>query len=210
MDKVVHEANTEIQAMQKRLGDSTFELQSLQQKHDELADYYREKSRKLAQVQKLYNALKQRAQAAEMIAPAASKDVEQTLQSITSVRRPDAGFAKPALRQDSQPILRPSVPERGNRPQDAAHGMGVEQLHPQQRSGSSAVAAAQRGMPSTATLPAKLGMYTATDAGDLLMRVSYRWHFWHSFTSSRAAGSGKSCCQSISPSSYSWENSVRA
>ena len=140
------------------------ELQSLQQKHDELADYYREKSRKLAQVQKLYNALKQRAQAAEMIAPAASKDVEQTLQSITSVRRPEAGFTKPASRDETQPTVRPSLSERGNRPLNTAHG-GVEQLHPHQRSGSSAMAAAQRGMPSTATLPAKLGMYTATKVG---------------------------------------------
>ncbi|KAI1615049.1 cyclin B1 interacting protein 1 [Exophiala viscosa] len=155
MDKVVHEANTEIQAMQKKLGDSTAELQGLQQKHDELADYYREKSRKLAQMQKLYNALKQRAQAAEMIAPAASKDVEQTLQSIASVRRPDAGFAKPAPRPEIQPTVRPSLSERGNRPLDVGYG-GVEPLHPHQRSGSSAMAAAQRGMPSTATLPAKL------------------------------------------------------
>lgn len=95
-----------------------------------------------------------------MIAPAASKDVEQTLQSIASVRRPGAGFAKPGPRQDIQPTVRSSLAEGGNGPLEAGAG-GIEQLHPHQRSGNSAVGAAERGMPSTATLPAKLRMYVA-------------------------------------------------
>lgn len=152
MDNVVHEANTEIQTMQKKLEDLSRAHQGLQQRYDELADSYREKSRKLGTIQKLYNAIKQRDQAREMIAPAASKDVEQTLQSLGSVRRSEAGFPKPDLRRQTQPGTNPSLPERGPHPIGAAHG-GVEQLHPQQRSGSSVLGTHQRGMPSARTLP---------------------------------------------------------
>ncbi|KAK5455991.1 hypothetical protein LTS15_005310 [Exophiala xenobiotica] len=152
MDRVVHEANTEIQTMQKRLEDLSRDHQGLQQKHDELADAYREKARKTATLQRLYNAIKQRHQVEDMIAPAASKDVAQTLQSLGSVRRSEAGFPRPDLRRHTQPRMNPSLPERGPHPIGIAQG-GTEQLHPHQRSGSSVLGTHQRGMPSARTLP---------------------------------------------------------
>ncbi|KAK5210650.1 hypothetical protein LTR41_003260 [Exophiala xenobiotica] len=152
MDKVVHEANTEIQTMQKRMEDLSLEHQKLQQRHDELADSYREKGRKMAILQRLYNAIKQRNQVEDMIAPAASKDVAQTLQSLGSVRRSEAVFPRPDLRRHTQPGMNPSLPERGPHPIGVAQG-GTEQLHPHQRSGSSVLGTHQRGMPSARTLP---------------------------------------------------------
>jgi hypothetical protein len=106
----------------------------------------------MAILQRLYNAIKHRNQAEQTIAPAASKDVEQTLQSLGSVRRSEAGFSRPDLRRHTQPGMNPSLPERGPHPIGVAQG-GTEQLHPHQRSGSSVLGTHQRGMPSARTVP---------------------------------------------------------
>jgi hypothetical protein len=126
--------------------------QTLQQKYDELADAYREKSRNLAQTQKLYSVLKQKAQAEQLIAPAASKVVAQKLQSIDGGRRSEAFHAQSDLRQKTNLGATPSFPERANIQFGTAKG-GLEQLHPHQGSGSSVVNSDQM-LPPLSRLPA--------------------------------------------------------
>jgi E3 ubiquitin-protein ligase CCNP1IP1 len=88
MDKVIHEANTEILSLRDKLATTQAECKSLENKNHELADSYREKARATQQVQNLYQTLKGQVLASQ-VATAASDDAENTLHFATANRPTD-------------------------------------------------------------------------------------------------------------------------
>ncbi|KPI38276.1 uncharacterized protein AB675_11976 [Cyphellophora attinorum] len=97
MDKIINEANTEISTLQDKINNFSIDQRTLQDKYDDLANLYREKSKKAAQAQQLYDALKKKV-LMRRVETAASADANQTLQSI------DARGALPT-HQDQQPMM---------------------------------------------------------------------------------------------------------
>lgn len=105
--------------------------EQLQQKNQELVDLYREKSKKLAEMTKLYNLLKSRAMQSQM-QTAASDTVSRALNTMASRGRPSvpitpSGPSRVSTVQTARPPQSPSFhmsPE------------GIEQLHRYQRSGT--------------------------------------------------------------------------
>ncbi|KAI1466937.1 uncharacterized protein F4812DRAFT_451790 [Daldinia caldariorum] len=66
LDKVINDANLEISRLEGKLSGMAMEHESLRRKNDELAQGYKEKNRKLLQIQELYDKLKQRAMLGQM------------------------------------------------------------------------------------------------------------------------------------------------
>ncbi|KAI5286124.1 hypothetical protein KEM54_000042, partial [Ascosphaera aggregata] len=85
MDKVVHDANSEISSLQNRIQDMQISQEQLLKKNQELVELYRDKSKKHAQVTNLYNILKSRAMRTQ-IQTAATDSISQTLDSLGSRR----------------------------------------------------------------------------------------------------------------------------
>jgi len=120
----------------------TVENETLEQRNAEVVDLYREKSRKHAQAQKLYDTLKQKYQA-EQMQTAASANVAQAIESIDAERRPETFNVVPDRRQRFTDTTAPQL-EGGPSRRPSVLGT-VEQLHPHQRSGSSAIGSAGAG-----------------------------------------------------------------
>jgi E3 ubiquitin-protein ligase CCNP1IP1 len=68
----------------------------LQNKYDDLANLYRDKSKKCAQSQQLYDALKKKFML-RGVETAASENVTQTIQSIASQARPETFQGQPTI-----------------------------------------------------------------------------------------------------------------
>ncbi|EAW06745.1 uncharacterized protein ACLA_084400 [Aspergillus clavatus NRRL 1] len=132
MDRVIHNANTEISTLQNRLNDMQTTQDQLRKKNQELVDLYREKCKKFAQITNLYNLLKSRAMRSQM-QTAASDTVSQALGSLaTTANQPlPSGLSKSGniSRPPQTPLSRQSNPFPIN-------VEGVEQLHRHQRSGT--------------------------------------------------------------------------
>lgn len=96
-----------------------------------MVDLYREKSRKLAQAQKLYDILKNKFQAKEM-ETAASVDVNHTLKNIDAERRPE-----PFNNVNAVPLNHRLQGDCDRRSLPGQFPGPVEQLHSHQKSGSS-------------------------------------------------------------------------
>lgn len=131
------------QAEADRTSGFSIDHKTLEQKYEEVVDLYREKSRKHAQAQKLYDTLKQKYQAGQMQS-AASANVAQAIESIDAERRPETFNVLPDPRpRYPDTTAAPHVEGRLPRP-SSLHG-SIEQLHPHQRSGSSAVGSTGAG-----------------------------------------------------------------
>ncbi|RHZ63680.1 hypothetical protein CDV55_107251 [Aspergillus turcosus] len=132
MDRVIHNANTEISTLQAKLNDMQTTEEQLRKKNQELVDLYREKCKKFAQITNLYNLLKSRAMRSQMKS-AASDTVTQTLNSLgNSGNEPSvSGLSRPmsVSRPPQTPASRQGNPH-------AVNLEGVEQLHRHQRSGT--------------------------------------------------------------------------
>ncbi|PWY68421.1 cyclin [Aspergillus heteromorphus CBS 117.55] len=131
MDKVIHNANSEISTLQARISDMQATQDQLHKKNQELVDMYREKCKKFAQMTNLYNLLKSRAMRSQM-QTAASDTVSQALNSL-------------AVSRGDQPVLVPKLPGASALPQTPSTRQsntypvsqeGVEQLDRHQRSGT--------------------------------------------------------------------------
>ncbi|RAH50337.1 uncharacterized protein BO95DRAFT_352703 [Aspergillus brunneoviolaceus CBS 621.78] len=138
MDKVIHNANSEISALQARISDQNQiptphpwqpDMQTtqdqLRKKNQELVDMYREKCTRFTQITNLYNLLKSRAMKSQM-QTAATDSVHQTLNSLPLPLPP---LPQSQSHQTSMP---PQTPLH-RYPVDRE---GVEQLHRHQRSGT--------------------------------------------------------------------------
>ncbi|KAH7173621.1 uncharacterized protein B0J16DRAFT_350518 [Fusarium flagelliforme] len=88
LEKTVSDANTEIEGLQHKMSSLAAEQESLRRKHEEVSQAYKEKSRKVLQLQELYDKVKRRAELGQ-IQKAASDAVDHTLQ----VTQLDQGYA---------------------------------------------------------------------------------------------------------------------
>ncbi|KAK2788820.1 hypothetical protein FQN53_003007 [Emmonsiellopsis sp. PD_33] len=131
MDKVIHDANSEISNLQSRISEMQMSQDQLQKKNHELVELYREKSKKHAQTTNLYNLLKTRAMRSQ-IQTAASDSVSQVLESFVAAPRSHSSaendLYRPMTSLAPSPMRSPARYPTNN--------SGVEQLHPHQRSGS--------------------------------------------------------------------------
>ncbi|KAK7720433.1 hypothetical protein SLS57_005522 [Botryosphaeria dothidea] len=82
MDKVVHDANTEIANLRERLQAAEQEQKRLENDMHKMADAYKEKTKTQAHLQKVYTQLKAQVLAGQ-VASAASDDADATLRSAT-------------------------------------------------------------------------------------------------------------------------------
>ncbi|KAF5018855.1 hypothetical protein F66182_9147 [Fusarium sp. NRRL 66182] len=80
LEKTVNDANTEIEALHHKLSNQATEQDALRRKNEELSQAYKEKSRKVLQLQELYDKVKRKAELGQ-IQRAASDAVDSTLQT---------------------------------------------------------------------------------------------------------------------------------
>ncbi|GKU03087.1 e3 ubiquitin-protein ligase ccnb1ip1 [Fusarium langsethiae] len=80
LEKTVSDANTEIEGLHHKMSSLVAEQESLRRKHEEISQAYKEKSRKVVQLQELYDKVKRRAELGQ-IRRAASDAVDHTLQA---------------------------------------------------------------------------------------------------------------------------------
>ncbi|PYI11525.1 cyclin [Aspergillus sclerotiicarbonarius CBS 121057] len=148
LDKVIHNANSEISALQARVSDMQTTQEQLRKKNQELVDMYREKCKKFTQMTNLYNLLKSRAMRSQM-QTAATDTVSQALNSLTASRNDPSGLASippeasgpPQTPLSRQPNVYPVNQE------------GVEQLHRHQRSGTGSSKGAKQKADNSAMPP---------------------------------------------------------
>jgi E3 ubiquitin-protein ligase CCNP1IP1 len=150
LDKVVNEANTQLQNLQNKIQSEllcascklavliqksglTIDSHSLQQKNSELIDLYHEKSKKQAQTQHLYDTLKKRILMSQ-VETAASDNVVPTFKSTGSGTRPETVNGISFAQAGGLGVN--AVGERQSR-SIPVNKNGVEQLHRHQRHGSS-------------------------------------------------------------------------
>ncbi|KAI9787420.1 MAG: hypothetical protein M1835_002687 [Candelina submexicana] len=88
MDKIIHDANTEISSLHNKLSSLQLEQTDLQKKNHELVEAFREKSRKHIQTQELYDKLKRRTLLSQ-VQNAASDTVDQAIHSSSGNRFSD-------------------------------------------------------------------------------------------------------------------------
>ncbi|CAK48291.1 uncharacterized protein An11g00580 [Aspergillus niger] len=136
LDKVVHNANSEISALQARIsGQPVHNMEAaqdqLRKKNQELVDMYREKCKKFTQMTNLYNILKSRAMRSQM-QTAATDTVSQALDSLTASRNNPTGLV-PGHSESSRPPHTPMSRQLNVYP---VNQEGMEQLHRHQRSGT--------------------------------------------------------------------------
>ncbi|KJF60436.1 E3 ubiquitin-protein ligase CCNP1IP1 [Coccidioides immitis RS] len=132
MDKVVHDANSEITSLHQRIADLKSSQQQLQKKNQELVELYRDKSKRHAQITNLYNILKSRTMRSQL-QTAVSDTVAHTLQSLgTSGNQTSNGF---------EPLMPVSSSQRlaqcNNDSSTIFNSNTIEHFHRQQRSESS-------------------------------------------------------------------------
>ncbi|KAL4990140.1 hypothetical protein BDW68DRAFT_175299 [Aspergillus falconensis] len=123
LDKVVHNANKEISALQSRLVGRT---RNLRRKNQELADMYREKCKKFTRITHLYNVLKSRAMRSAAASQATNSLEAQAHHNIPgNLAVQSIGISAP-----------PRTPLRYQQRPYPVGLEGVEQLHRHQRSGT--------------------------------------------------------------------------
>ncbi|RMY53743.1 hypothetical protein D0863_13852 [Hortaea werneckii] len=86
LDKVIHEANSEITGLREKLAGMHMEQKALEEKNHQLVEAFREKSKTQQQLQKLYQTLKQQQLAAGMEL-AADHDAEHALKAADVAQR---------------------------------------------------------------------------------------------------------------------------
>ncbi|KAE8377001.1 hypothetical protein BDV26DRAFT_264468 [Aspergillus bertholletiae] len=152
MDKVVHNANTEISTLQARLSDMQATHEQLQKKNQELVDLYREKCKKFTQITNLYNLLKSRTMRSHL-QTAASDSVSQALDSLGASRNdPTSSISNRRIGQ-SIPPQASSYRQQNIFP---VNQEGVEQLHRYQRSGTGSSKGTRKKSDASAMPPPSL------------------------------------------------------
>ncbi|OJD23344.1 hypothetical protein ACJ73_05300 [Blastomyces percursus] len=130
MDKVIHDANSEISNLQNRISEMQMNQEQLQKKNHELVEIYREKCKKHAQITNLYNLLKSRAMRSQ-IQTAASDSVTQVLESLGG-----ASKSHSSTEDLFRPVTSLAPSPRRSTVRYPTANIGIEQLHHHQNSGS--------------------------------------------------------------------------
>ncbi|KAK3651539.1 hypothetical protein LTR56_005681 [Elasticomyces elasticus] len=87
MDKIIHDANSEITSLREKLEAMHVDQKALEQKNHDLAERYKDKSKQQQSLQRLYNDLKQQQNAAGLEL-AAEHQAEHTLRAAGLVQNP--------------------------------------------------------------------------------------------------------------------------
>ncbi|KAH3980295.1 hypothetical protein HBI56_141620 [Parastagonospora nodorum] len=118
MDQLIHEANSQIQALQDKMQTMQGEYSALEGKNHELSDAFGQKARSLGQITKLYQALKAQVMASH-VAHAAGNEAEITLQTARGDRFIDR---LPGIRAGTAQYSQTRVSQRvgGGRPHNRA------------------------------------------------------------------------------------------
>ncbi|KAI0135010.1 hypothetical protein F4814DRAFT_399656 [Daldinia grandis] len=131
LDKVINGANLEISRLEGKLSGMGMEHENLRRKNDELAHAYKEKNRKLLQIQELYDKLKQRAMLGQM-QDAAEDAVDSALhgQSLDRAQFESAGQSPAEYQDHGTPYAhhRPALHEQ-HRMSTGYHHQGIRQDH---------------------------------------------------------------------------------
>ncbi|KAM0418590.1 hypothetical protein ACHAPT_012489 [Fusarium lateritium] len=85
-DKIMSDANTEIQGLEHKLSEMTAEQETLRRKNDEIIQALKEKSNKVLQLQELYDKVKRQAELSQ-IQKAASDAVDLTVEATSQLNR---------------------------------------------------------------------------------------------------------------------------
>ncbi|KAJ5756732.1 Zinc finger RING-type [Penicillium manginii] len=133
MDKVIHNANSEIATLHEKVSDLQDSREQLEKKNQELINLNRERSKKLTQITNLYNILKARAMRTQL-QNAASDTVTQTINTFTSRTEPAEQTAH--ANNHTYPKVRTTSGSGPKTPVFPMSPEGVEQLHRYQRSGT--------------------------------------------------------------------------
>jgi len=155
LDTIVHEANSELRNLENKVKGTriarswviwlliiTTALQidqkTLQQKNTELSDMYRDKSKKQAQTQHLYDTLKKRVMTSQ-VQTAASDSVAQAINSMSSIPRPQT-FADASFQQPHPISFRPDDQRDNVQYQHPHHGRSPSQSSKNAHDGAEAAA----------------------------------------------------------------------
>ncbi|EEP79771.1 predicted protein [Uncinocarpus reesii 1704] len=148
MDKVIHDANSEMSSLHQRIADLKMNQEQLQKKNQELVELYRDKSKKHTQITNLYNILKSRTMRSQL-QTAVSDTVAHTLQNLgTSGTHTSNGFEP-----NSHLTLSNSRPVQYGEACLGSNNNTVDQLHRRQRSGSSNNQISNTMMPPPSGMP---------------------------------------------------------
>ncbi|KAI1957968.1 hypothetical protein LOZ58_005443 [Ophidiomyces ophidiicola] len=146
IDKVIHDANSEVSSLHQRIADLKLGQEQLQKKNQELVELYRDKSKKHAQVTNLYSLLKSRAMRSQL-QTAVSDTVANTLQSLnTTAHHTTHGFVANTH----------SLPASSNSRHELSvsnNDLGIKRLHHRQRSVGSNSPLTSNTMPPPSGLP---------------------------------------------------------
>ncbi|OQE27255.1 hypothetical protein PENSTE_c004G09772 [Penicillium steckii] len=149
MDKLIHNANSEITTLHSKVSDMQGAHEQLEKKNQELLDLNRERSKKLSQITNLYNLLKARAMRSQL-ENAASDTVSQTINTFTTRAEPVVSNTHTTI--TTHPKAR--TPGGPKTPIFPISPEGVEQLHRYQRSGTGSSKRAGKKTPGgSAMLP---------------------------------------------------------
>ncbi|KAJ5097955.1 cyclin [Penicillium argentinense] len=131
MDKIIHNANSEIATLHGKVSDLQAASEELEKKNQELIGLNREKSKKLSQMTNLYNLLKARAMRTQLQS-AASDTVSQTINTFSTRTEPTASISLTG----NNGQLKSRTPGAHKAAVFPVSPEGVEQLHRYQRSGT--------------------------------------------------------------------------
>ncbi|KAJ5227526.1 uncharacterized protein N7469_007532 [Penicillium citrinum] len=149
MDKLIHNANSEITTLHGKVSDMQSVHEQLEKKNQELLELNRERSKKLSQITNLYNLLKARARRTQL-QNAASDTVSQTINTFSTRTEPTVSTSHTLT--TTQPKAR--TPGGPKTPIFPISPEGVEQIHRYQRSGTGSSKRAVKKTPGgTAMLP---------------------------------------------------------
>ncbi|KAI9686254.1 MAG: hypothetical protein M1822_003910 [Bathelium mastoideum] len=122
MDKIIHDANSEIVQLRDKMGSMQIEQKNLEQKNHELMEAYKDKSRNQQQVQKLYQSLKAQVMASQ-VASAASDDAENAIHTVASNRFIDR-IGNHTSQHRPPPFSTGPLGTNRDRRYDSGHGSG--------------------------------------------------------------------------------------
>ncbi|ETI20947.1 hypothetical protein G647_07290 [Cladophialophora carrionii CBS 160.54] len=134
-DKIAHDANLRIQALEAQVQDLISDRQSMDQKYADLNRQFQEKCKKQQQTQRLYDAIKQKV-LLERMGAVANNDVDPTLDSIRVIPSLDKVQHGRESRQGFRASEHGDTAERVV-PHTRTMPAELERLHPHQRSGAS-------------------------------------------------------------------------
>ncbi|RDL29719.1 Cyclin [Venustampulla echinocandica] len=106
MDKIIHDANSEISNLRSKISNLQVELDGVRRKNEDLTQAMREKTRKHLQTQEMFDKLKRRSMLGQ-VQNAASDAVDDTIQASVAANRYADRIGNPNQRPPPPPLFAP-------------------------------------------------------------------------------------------------------